>query len=131
MGATVADADLPEHAQIPVSAAERLAYAGLRTADEVQDLSRRLASLEATAKPCLDEYALLLGKRRAESEAAAGFRAELWRGLSQRYVIAAIITALLGGLGLGGASDRMISAAEAALAALSGPTTSIEVRDAH
>lgn len=117
---------------IPVSGFERVAYAGLRTADEVQDLSRRIDTLEAAVKPCLDEYAILLARRRAESEAAAGFRAELWRGLSQRYVIAAIIAALLSGLGLGGASERVIAALEAASLALasSPPTTSIEVHNA-
>ena len=119
----------PEVETIPIGAAERIAYAGLRTADEVTDLSRRITALEASAKPCLDEYGQLLASRRAEANAAAGFRTELWRGLSQRYVIGAIVAALLGGLGIGGASERVIGALQAAAVALAEPTptTSIEV----
>lgn len=122
--------DLPETATIPTTAIERLAYAGGRVADEVTELREVVDRLTNAVTPVLGDYRAELQARQAERLAFTGARTKFWRALSQPTVMAAIVAALLAGLGFGTTGERMISAALGALSAPAPGTTTIEVHDA-
>jgi len=115
---------------MPDTDIERLAYAGLRTADEVTTLREELAVLRAAVAPCMTEYELLLKARREEREAFGTARTELWRTLSKPAVLASLIAAILGAVGVGTMGERFAKAFITALNAPTPGTTTIEVHDA-
>jgi len=112
---------------------DRLAYAVLKVADEVEDMrgelrnvTAALGAIETRIGPCVAEYDLLLKARSAETVAGVNLRAGALRALAQPAVIAAIISALLAGLGIASTGERIVADARA----LSGDTTTIEVHNA-
>lgn len=115
-------------------AVDRLAYAVLRVADEVEDLratvhdlTLELAAERAANAPLRTEYELLLKARREEGLASVNLRTKAYNALAQPAVIAAIISALLAGLGIASTGERLAAAASAFAA---GDSTTIEVHNA-
>lgn len=115
--------DLPETATIPTTAIERLAYAGGRVADEVAELRETVDKLSALVAPALEEYRLELVYRRDARTEFNKTKAAYWVALRNPVVVAAIIGALLTGLGFRDLANRITPAPATT-------STSIEVHDA-
>lgn len=111
-------------------AIERLSEATRRSSEAMEALAADMREHRRAVEPCVTAYQATLAARLAADAAEAGaltnLRAKVWTALANPVVVLALVSALLAGLGFGGAGERVAAAVTAALAP---PGVTIEVSE--